>query len=808
MTKISNLSITGLRGVRKKLSLPLDAKSSLLYGDNGTGKSTISDAVEWFYHDKIEHLATEEIGRKGHEALRNIYLDDADPASVEFEYDTKIHNCTKSIEIKSGKLETSLSNSTSDFVDYLTASQQENLVLRYRDLVRFVILSKGERLRYLSEIIGFGQVTKTRDILQKVTNQLSREITNKNFENQINHQQSQILEQFGHNVTSDKEFIKAVELLIKDFKLGIKMVSVSDVNTILTKIKKPDDSKEIKQETYLTTLDEKLVDFPVNLAELEKRYKEYRDIFEEIVSDLDKVKKLALEKLLRTGQHILINKTHDENTCPLCLQNKSQSELISELSIRLKELEETRQEDHKLGEAKNTLKQQISLTRGALQAVNNDVQSNEAENANRKKELTKILNGVAKYEETLEPSVLDGKPLPEESSLLIDKKIIQKLEINCKSDLSEIRKKRSKDPKWDAQAKISIAGHAYAQIRKLSKEQSAYETQRNTMDEVFRLFLQAQKDGLELFLNTYSTEIDEIYQFLNPGERVENIRIVPIEKNGVLVGLTIEYDFLDVKSASPPHKYLSESHLNCLGIAVFLASVEAFNQQNKFLILDDVISSFDTEHRKRFADLIVEEYSDYQVIILTHERSWFEIVANLVKKKGWSIYSIKYNDADGTHLDDPPKTLEQEIKMQIAAGGGTSLGNNARKFLENRLKSIAHNLEVKVAYRPNEVNEDRMSYELLTELKGKLKRAKCVELTSNPIIDRLINSTNIGNKDSHDHFAAMAFGDIKAFWQDIKEFEELFYCEDCASFVSIKNLDTVNQKARCRKGHLTYSWKI
>ena len=807
MTKINSLSITGIRGVRKNLILPANGKSCLLYGDNAAGKSTLSDAIEWFYFNRVEHLSSEEIGRNGIEALRNIYLDDNDAASIDLKFDDPSCNCAKEIKIENDKLVTTSTNSSDDFAEYLMQSQQENLVLRYRDLVRFVILSKGEKLRYLSEIIGFSQVTKTRDVLQRVANSLSREITNKNFENNISLQQSQILEQFGQNVTSDGEFTKVVNSLIKDFNLGVTASSLPDVNEILKKIKKPDDSKESKQEAYLTKLQEKLVDYPVHLSELEKRYKEYRELFDGIVADLDKVKKLALDKLLSVGHELLLNKGHDEETCPLCLQDKSQSELISELHDRIAELEEAKLEDQKLKGAAAALESQISVTKLALSQVIQDSQSDESENSKRKDALTKIRDLVDKYEDTLKPTVLDGTSLTKDKELAIDQVPLVELAKDCKAALEEIRKKRTKDPKWDVQSKINIANHAYVQVLRLKKEQKAYEVQRDAMDEVFRRFVHAQKDALTSFLNSYSGEIDDIYQFLNPDERVENIRIVPLEKNGDLVGLTIEYDFLDEKSASPPAKYLSESLLNCLGLAAFLASAEAFNKRNKFLVLDDVISSYDSEHRKRFADLIIERYDDYQIILMTHEKSWFSIVANLAKKKGWNIHTIRYNDKDGTHLDQPPMTLREEIESQIAEGGGPGLGNNARKYLEQRLKTIAHNMEVKVAYRPNESNEDRMCHELLSELKSKLNRAKCGELKAEPVIDRLISSTNIGNKDSHDYFAAMEFGDLKAFWMDIEDFDKLFFCDDCSSFVSTKYLDPVEDKIRCRKGHLCYSWK-
>ncbi len=100
-----------------------------------------------------------------------------------------------------------------------------------------------------------------------------------------------------------------------------------------------------------------------------------------------------------------------------------------------------------------------------------------------------------------------------------------------------------------------------------------------------------------------------------------------------------------------------------------------------------------------------------------------------------------------------------------------------------------------------------VSSALVTELKSKLKRAKCDELKSHVVVDRLISSTNIANKDSHDHFATMEFGDLKAFWEDVKDFDQLFYCDECSSFLSMKYLDPVDDKIRCRRGHLCYSWK-
>lgn len=804
--KINNFSITGLRGVRHDLSVPLKGKSALLYGDNGSGKSSLSDVFEWFFYDRIDHLIPE-IGRKGYEGLRNIFLDDNDPGLLSLEFTKGEYNCEKAIELKNKNLKTKLSNDSEDFTDYLSASKEENLILRYKDLVTFVLSSKSKKLETLSEIIGYSKVTDTKDALQTVYNRLSREIKSKGFDNLINHQNSQIIEQFDQNITSDEQFVEVVKELVKPFKLDMKIEILKDINEVLAKIKKPDDSKEVKQDTFLVKIEESLVNLPTNLDELEKQYKDYKNKFDAIVSDIEKLKKLTIEKLLSAGKELLSDESYTENSCPLCLKDQDMAELLSKIKSRIIELEEIKKEQKVFKESISDLQQQITATVSPIQSLLDDKQIDEKGNADHKTNIEAIVKAVKKYQEPLKIKVAGENKLEDETTLLINRKVIGTVLKDCKAQFEVIRKAREKDPKWDAYGKINIADHAYAQIRRLKKEKAAYEKQRDTMETVYRRFLKKQKEVIETFLDTYSDRIDEIYQFLNPGEKVENIKLVPIEKDDELSGITIQFDFLESKGVTPPHKFLSESHINCLGIAFFLTSVDAFNKRNKFIVLDDLISSFDANHRKRFADLLFEKYGDYQIILLTHEKAWYDIVKNLVRSKNWTIKTIKHNKAKGTHLDEAPQTLREHIEQKIVDGNESGLGNDARKYLENILKHIALTLEVKVAYRFNDVNEDRMAFELLTALKGTISKRKSTELTSEPVIDRLLGSLFIGNKDSHDSSFEPTFGDMKAFWQDVTDFEKLFFCDTCGSPVSLRYYDEGTKQVSCKKGELTYTWK-
>ena len=73
---------------------------------------------------------------------------------------------------------------------------------------------------------------------------------------------------------------------------------------------------------------------------------------------------------------------------------------------------------------------------------------------------------------------------------------------------------------------------------------------------------------------------------MNPGELFDDIRIDTLGEDDELNGITIKYKYKG-EWVFPPQKYFSESHLNCFGISFFLASVIAFNKENKFLIFDD-----------------------------------------------------------------------------------------------------------------------------------------------------------------------------------------------------------------------------
>jgi len=806
---LKSLEIAGLRGVKSSLPLDLGGKSILIYGDNGSGKSSITDGLEWFYRDKVKHLAGEEIGHNGLEALRNIFLGEKDVGVVAIQYTNPSLDSKKTIFLKKDSLKSEHSNTSEPFAQYLMASENENLFLRYADLVQFIVATKGDRLKYFSDIIGYSEITDTKGLLKRAVNDLKKEYRNKDFEGQISVKQGHIIASLGQNVTSDKQFIDLANKLLEPFHLAKTIGKMDEVEEVLKQITKPDDSKVVDLQSFYTRVGDYASSLPNKFKLLSERYTAYHKQFKAILGDADKIAKLVLEKLLAEGISALKSGVIKEDKCPLCLQPKNRGELLMDLQLRAKELAKVKAERLKLREAGESLKAQIQEVNHGGKGLLADGHFKSEDTKELRESLTSLLSCLEPYVTQLQIDITDGKEPETPSKLEIGDKTANKIAAICSKKLDQLKAQKADDKKFEVLSKILLARESYLAIKKLKQQKKSYESQQRTLEAVYAKFVEKQKESIETFLSVFSQEINGLYEFMNPDENIKNIRVVSVEKDEELVGITLQFEFFD-NEESPPHKYLSESHLNCLGIAFFIASAMAFNGRNKLLVMDDVISSFDSAHRKRFADLLVEKLSDYQIVLLTHERSWFEYVARVVKAKGWKLAMVKWSDDKGTHVDESPLTVRERIESKIASNEAVGLANDIRIYLEHALKEIALNLQVKVKYMNNDKNEDRMCEELLSELRGSVNKHADATLKSNPVFDTLSGSQLIVNKGSHDSPVELKIGDLKAVWKDIKELEAVFYCKDASCkepCISLKHYDSVNKKARCRCGGRSLDWK-
>ncbi|WP_284651338.1 hypothetical protein [Flavobacterium terrisoli] len=805
-TKINEINLKGIRGTKDTLRLPLNGKSALLYGDNGTGKSSISDSLEWFFTDKVEHLNSLEIDLK--EALRNAKIDDSITSEVSLSFTNNKVDATKNIYYKKTKLVADFNNTSEDFTKFYTNTKNENLILRFKNLTNFVDNTKTEKLKYLSEIIGFSEVSKKKEVLQKCYNAIKSEITKQNFEGQKSNLQRILIEKIGASISQEQNFIDKLNEKIKPLNIGFEIKALEDIDKVLTHLTSPENNKLNLELAFLENIQNNLNLLKSEIGFINSEYGKYYLEFEKIALDVQSIMQTFFKELLNSGKNV-ITKYHKEDSCPLCLQPKNIEELQSEISKRLEEIEESSKKLNDFNKSK-TLVSEITLERTKridTLLQNPDINSNE--NEALKIEIQKIKDKIGAFQTASTIKVTSGEKIsePEKINLIED-------DFNFQAKISERITKIKEALKNNSTIlynEISSSKEAFLNIRLIEKQKSILENQQNSLKIIYDEFIKKQKEGLENFITTFSGKINEFYQFMNPNEPFQELKIVTIGEDDELNGLTIEYKY-EGNWVSPPQKYFSESHLNCFGLSFFLASVIAFNKESKFVVLDDVISSFDSTHRKKFADLIIEKFNDYQFIVLTHEREWFDnMIKPLAKKNGWYINEIKWSEDKGTHFDETPSELKDFIEHNLSQGVSNNMGNPIRRYMEQKLKDIALNTETKVVFKFNEINEHRMCYELITSLKSTIKIANKDLLVSFPVIDRIENSAQIGNTLSHDNKLDSKIGDLRAIWSDIIEFEKIFYCQetDCKRpKVSLKNYEPVLKTIRCGCGKTSYNWKI
>lgn len=805
MTKIKSVNISGIRGIKNPLLLNLNKKSILIFGENGSGKSSLTDAIEWYYTDGIKHLASEETGStKGRGALRNLFIPNSEDAFINIQYSNNKLNATKTID---SSLKASISNTADDFKDYLLASQSENLILRFRDLVEFIIASKTDKLKKLQNIIGFSDVADVRDLLYKSAGRIARNIKSTNYDNQKEAQQSVVLEYLGQNAYSEDQLFAGANQLIKPLQIGKDIKSHNDIQDVLKAIETKEDTALIEQIGFYTKVGESLTEIVGNIDSMHSIYKAYHAIYTDLRKNPENIQKLQLLSLLKEGQSVLRNDVLRDDYCPLCQQEKSKIELINELTERIKELEGLEEEKDKLEEQGQKLKDILRINVNTIAGLLKEKLFKEEQQAKLLEKVQQVKISLNAFSIELDKQLIAKDPIQEPSKIQIDKKEISELTKQAKDTAKAFTESKKSNIKFQIYTKLFHSVTAYNQYQSIKRQQEILTKQQVTFQVLFADFIKRQEEALNVFLEMFSTNINEYYTTMNPNEKIDKIKLVQIkDKNDDLVGITIEYSFFD-KTKTPPIAYLSESHINCLGLSFFLASVKAFNKQNEFFILDDVISSFDRPHRTRFAKLLTDEFGDYQILLLTHEQGFFELVASDVKSKGWLIQDIKWIKENGVGIEKGTTDIKERILKKFEDKDTDGLGNDIRVYTEKVMKEIAYNIEAQVAFRYNEINEKRMAPELLDAVHSRISmKANVLKDMAN--IQKLKGMPMfIGNVTSHDNEFTESIEDLAAIWEDIEKTVHIFYCKECRIFISIKYFDNVESKIRCGCGKLTYDWK-
>ena len=727
------------RGVPDEMTVDFGKGESIaVYGDNGTGKSTIADALEWYFTGEIELLNHE--GRQ--HAVRYVGGDEAGVTSVEVS--------------TTGALGGNVVFPDERRPEAFQSIRRETFLLRGRTLADFINKTKTEKWKALVEILGLDDIESLREDLQRARNELRKE--SRSADEQV--------QSFRQALASPGE-TATHETVLGNLQQICAMLSV-DPPTSLDQVVDPSwltttvgasaaVSEPSERERFLTDL--KTLTTPIiDSGTLEG--------WNALVSS-DRARLLPRAALVREAQRLVEAKALDGH-CPLCGQAVDDRTLARRIEVALVNVLDASRE---LERFRDPIAQGFADLRASQQ----------------KREFLQARSRPL----SLELPAVPGLP---ESGLEQSLQTLGPVDIKAiTSYLSDLRK-------WD-RAALKLARAAAptepstrdTQLVMLAAichqvkgwrmaEQKAVRAQRAfaLADRIFDAYQTKQKDDLAGLLKQISARVAQIYSSLHPDEDLARVSIEPWTAKGV--ELAIEFHG---SRQRPPHGVLSESHLNSLAIALFLAMAEEFNEQLGFLLLDDVINSFDVEHRGRLAELLADGFSAWQLIVLTHDQQFFEHLSR--RAPSWRKLELtSWSYASG------PRTTRYATSGILAAardrlehGDVHGAAAKARRGLEELLQEVCEALWAPLPFRRGQANDKREVGELLKGVRRTLKeRAKSLLESIEPLLKNL--EADVGatlNVEIHGGGRRSAASEVEVALKRIESLDGKWSCPKCKTRV-------------------------
>ena len=157
--------------------------------------------------------------------------------------------------------------------------------------------------------------------------------------------------------------------------------------------------------------------------------------------------------------------------------------------------------------------------------------------------------------------------------------------------------------------------------------------------------------------------------------------------------------------------FLNEARLSALALAIYFAGRLVSTPTTtpnalKLLVLDDVLIGLDHSNRLPVLDVLVNLFSSWQVVLLTHDKGWFDLARQRVPPDDWTCYEIYEGDTAATApMPIVRKTEKRPAKALLAKGRELLLlgyieaaANYTRQAFESGLRGACEFQKVPMNY--------------------------------------------------------------------------------------------------------------
>jgi DNA repair exonuclease SbcCD ATPase subunit len=631
MAPIEKLTISGFRGILTPLELPFkkgkSVRSMVIYGQNGTGKSSITDAWEWLHTGKIDRLAREGAGPRSYphtdarddDTYVEVFFTDPALEVVRLQFDPD---------------RPTMPEAAGD-IDNLRVRIPHSCHIRFGDLTEFVYSTKAEKYDRLAGLMGFAPQVEFQKALNRTLRKLSEEL--EASEDDVERIAAELDEILEPEALQERALLKRINQVLDRNELG-SADSVDAVQTASERLRERiqndprsrelSDLSELEKACKKATVPEEVWDEVSGFTKAARRFKQQEG---ETVD-------LLLIDLYTKGQEVLDDRrVRDESTdrCPLCGQTVNEAELLTHITEELERLRALKEARDEL-EAK---RQQVTEQLDELDGLSSNLKEGYSELSLSREEWP--FEDLADRAEELQSEAVSidailAKP-PEE----LTEELISRLP-ECRSAAEERGAEfdsarqtlvdriteRQEDLRKDETRSRLVSDHEllrdgldrWNKWRNARRALQGLQSVHERFETIVNAFIADSMENVQERFQAISADVDRFFGILE--ERTEGIsspRLKLLTDQDRAVMLEVEFRGEDIR---PAYKYLSESQLNSFGLAVFLASAKHFNPDFPFLLLDDVINSFDGYKRPQVIRLLKEEFPDHQFLVLTHDRVW------------------------------------------------------------------------------------------------------------------------------------------------------------------------------------------